>query len=263
LRRVAVHLSEHDIGSLLHGEATLPMFVDHLAACADCTQKVRAARVADRITGERLAFLDHSVPQVSARSVMIPPKQQWPLRQIAAGVTLLFLAVGAASALPGSPFHGVLVRAVAALRPHESSNAALSKGVAPGHDAGGRPDTNSGVLFVPDSSLDVVFRQVQDSGTIRVTFVNESLASVNSLGGSRSFDLGQRQVVANNAASSGSYSISIPVTLRRVVIRIGPDTVFTRAGADIMTVGRMDGRGSFTLPLSAAERKSLTTYRIH
>lgn len=260
-----MHLSERDIAALLHGEATLPTFVEHLAACADCTQKVRVARAADRITGERLAFLDHSVPMISPRAVMVPRvvERQWPSKQIAAGATLLFLAFGAAAALPASPFHGMLLRAVAALRPHGSSNPALSSGVAPQRDAGGRPDTNSGVLFVPDSSLDIVFRQTQTGGAIRLTFVKESLASVNSLGGSQSFDLGQRQVLANNASSSGSYSISIPVTLNAVVIRIGSDTVFKRAGADITTVGRMDGRGSFTLPLSAAEWKAMTTYRIN
>lgn len=260
-----MHLSERDIGALLHGEASQPTFAEHATNCADCAQKIRAARAAERITGERLAFLDHSVPLIPPRAVMVPrkSKQQWPLKQIAAGVTLLFLAFGAAAALPASPFHGMLLRAVAALRPHGSSEAALSKVVVHQLDAGRHPDTNSGVLFVPDSSLNVVFRQAQESGTIRLTFVNESLASVNSLGGSRSFDLGQRQVVANNVASSGSYSISIPVTLKTVVIRIGSDTVFTRAGSDIRTVGRMDGRGSFTLPLSAAEWKTMTTYRIH
>ncbi len=259
-----MHLSERDIGALLHGEARHPAFAEHLAICADCAQKFRTARADERTTGEQLAILDHSVPLISPRAVMMPRKlkQRWPLKQIAAGVTLLFLAFGAAAALPASPFHKMLVRAVAVLRSHGSSDAAVLKEAAPQRDAGRHPDSNSGVLFVPDSSLDVVFRQAQASGTIRVTFVNESLASVNSLGGSRSFDLGQRRVIANNVASSGSYAISIPVTLKAVVIRIGSDTVFTRAGTDIRTVGRMDGQGSFTLPLSAAEWKAMTTYRI-
>ncbi len=260
-----MHLSEREIAALLHGEATPPTFSYHLAACAECAQRVRAAGTIERITGERLAFLDHSVPLISARTVMVPRKseRQWPLKQIAAGATFLLVAIGAAAALPASPFHGMIIRAVAALRPHGSSVATPSNGDPAQRDPAGHADTNSGVLFLPDSSLDIRFRQAQDSGTIRVTLVNELLASVNSLGGSRSFDLGQRQVVANNSASSGSYSISIPLRLKSVVIRIGSDTVFTRAGSDIRTVGRMDSRGSFAVPLSTPEWKAMTTYRIH
>jgi hypothetical protein len=156
----------------------------------------------------------------------------------------------------------MLLRAVAELRSRGSAGATV-KETSPQREAGRRPDTNSGVLFVPDSSLDVVFRQAQPSGAIHVTFVDESLASLSSLGGARSFELGQRQVIANNVAFSGSYAVSIPVTLKRVMIRVGPDTVFTRAGTDIRTVGRMDGQGSFTLPLSPSEWKAMTSYRIH
>jgi hypothetical protein len=259
-----VHLSDHDIGAMLHGETSEPAFTEHAAICAECAHKIRSARAAERITRERLAFLDHSVPAISARAVMLPQQttRYLPLKQMAAAATFLLLAFGAAAALPASPFHRMLVRAMAGLTSHDASAPAQPIRAAAQRDAGRHPDTNSGVLFLPDSSLDVVFRQSQASGTIRVTFVNEPLASVSSLGGSRSFDLGQRQVVANNGASAGSYSISFPVTLKTVVIRIGSDTVFTRAGSDIRTVGRMDRRGSFTLSLSPAEWNAMTTYRI-
>jgi hypothetical protein len=259
-----VHLSERDIAALLHGEARHPAFAEHLAICSECAQNFRAARADERTAAEQLAMLDHSVPMVLPHAVMVPreAKRAWPLKQIAAGVTFLFVAFGAATAVPTSPLHKMLLRAVAELRSRGSATAMVKEG-SPQREAGRRADTNSGVLFVPDSSLDVVFRQGQPSGAIHVTFVNESLASVSSLGGARSFELGQRQVIANNVAVSGSYAVSIPVTLKRVMIRIGSDTVFTRAGTDIRTVGRMDGQGSFTLPLSSSEWKAMTSYRIH
>lgn len=259
-----MHLSERDMGALLHGEGRHPAFAEHLNACADCAQRFRAARAAERTTGEQLAILDHAVPRISPHAVMVPRKLKLhrPLRQIAAGVTLLFLALGAAAAAPASPLHKVFLRIVAELRSRGTAPRAVPEERSSQRDAKRYPDTNSGVLFVPDSSLEVVFRQAQTSGTIRVKFVDESLVSLNSLGGSRSFDLGRRQILANNVAPSGSYAISIPLTLKTVLIRIGADTVLRRAGTDVWTVGRMDGRESFSLPLSTADWKAMTAYRI-
>ncbi len=259
-----MHLSERDLGALLHGEGRHPAFVEHLGICVDCAQRLRAGQAAERITGQQLAMLDHAVPRISPQVVMVPrkSKMRMPLRQIAAGVTLLFLAVGAAAAIPASPIHKVLLRVVAELGSRGTAGPTLQKEPSSQRDAQRSANTNSGVLFLPDSSLEVVFLHAQASGSIHVTLVNESVVSLKSLGGSSSFDLGRRQILANNGESSGSYAISVPLTLKTVVIRIGADTVFKRAGSDVWTVGRTDGHDSFSLPLSTADRKPMTAHRI-
>jgi hypothetical protein len=249
------------MAALLHGEDTEPAVAQHLAICADCAHKFRAAQAAERIAGQQLAILDHSMPLVSPRDAMVPLKAAHGrhLKQVAAGITLTFLAFGAAAAVPASPIHKMLVRAAATLRP---SRAEVGARPSPQGKVGHRADSNSGVLFVPDSTLEIVFRQVQAGGSIRVTFVNEALVSLNSLGGSSAFDLGQRQIIANNVAPSGNYSISIPNTLKSVRIRIGADTVFTRVGTDVRTVGKNEGHGSFVVAMSPRERKAISTYPI-
>lgn len=260
-----MHLSEQDLAALLHNEAKHPAFSEHLANCADCGVKFRVARVAERTTAQQLAYLDHPVPQVSARAVMVPRNRSpaFPLKRIAAGVTFLFLAVGAAAAVPASPLHRLLRDVVADLKAGRTGRVTRAEQQSTSTEGARPARSHSGVLFVPDSSLEVVFRQYQSSGTLRVTLVNAPLVSLNSLGGSSSFDLGRRQIYANNTSASGSYGISIPTGLTRVLIRVGPETVFTRVGSEVRTVAARTGNDTFVLALSPADWKTSNRYRVH
>jgi hypothetical protein len=226
------------------------------------------ARTLDRNADELLALLDHPVPAISAHAIIARLKTPAvrngtgaPIRQIAAGIALLFLAFGAAAAIPASPIHNFWVSVVARLGSHQRRNAVRVGSVrSPVPNQGTRG--SSALAFVPDSAFDVVFTHAQESGVIRVAFVDGRELRVNSSSGPTSFTLGRHQVLADNVSSTASFDVSVPKGLHSFRIVIGSDTVLQYLGFDIQTVGTQEAPGSFTLPLSTGGRKPLSSYKI-
>jgi len=263
-----VHLSEREIASLVYGRAHDAASGAHLANCTRCAEKFRVARGLDRNADELLALLDHPVPPINADAIIArlktPARRKStgaPISQIAAGIALLFLAFGAAAAIPASPIHNFWVSVVARLGSHQRRNAVKAGSVsAPVANQGTRG--SSALAFVPDSTFDIVFTQAQQSGAIRVVFVDGRELRVNSSSGPTSFTLGRHEVLADNVSSTASFDVSVPKALHSFRILIGSDTVLQRTGFDIQTVGTRDAPGSFTLPLSAGGRKPSSSYKI-
>ena len=265
-----MHLSEREIASLVYGRAHDADSAEHLANCARCAEKVRVARALDRTADELLALLDHPVPRVDPQAITGGRKRAASgpkstagasLKQIAAGIALLFVAFGAAAAIPASPIHKFIASVVAKLGSHPQRSSGKVESVVPSA-ASKSAQSSAAVAFVPDSALDIVFTRSQQSGTIRVAFVDSRELRVNSSAGATSFTLGRHQILADNASSTASFDVSVPKRLQHVRILIGRDTVLQRIGDEVQTVGTIDGPLSFTLPLSAGGRKQLTSYRI-
>jgi hypothetical protein len=262
-----VHLSEREIASLVYGRAHDAASAEHLGNCARCAERFRVARALDRNADELLALLDHPVPRIDARSIIARRKHTAgvksagaPIKQIAAGITLLFVAFGAAAAIPASPLHKLIVSVAAKLGSHQQRRAGRVGVSAPLANQGTRG--TSTLAFVPDSTLDIVFTQAQQSGAIHVVFVDGRELRVNSSSGPTSFTLGRHQILAENASSTASFDVSVPKGLHSIRILIGPDTVLQRNGFEIQTVGTRDAPASFTVPLSAGGRNPLTAYKI-
>jgi hypothetical protein len=267
---MAVHLSEREIASLVYGRAHDADSAGHLGNCARCAEKVRVARALDRTADELLTLLDHPVPRIDPRVITAGRKNAAsgragaagvPLRQIAAGIALLFVAFGAAAAIPASPIHKFVASVVARLVTHpQRSTAGMETMLKPAASQSGQ--SSAALAFVPDSTVDIVFSQSQQSGAIRVVFVDSQELRVNSSAASTAFTLGRHQILADNTSSTASFDISVPKRLQHVRILIGRDTVLQRIGDVVRTVGTIDAPLSFTLPLSASGRRPLTSYKI-
>lgn len=257
-----MHLSEHDLAAVLHEEPGGEELGAHVASCDACTARLRAVRDEDRRAAVLLALLDHPVPDIDAATVMASRRQSrpWPVKLLAAGVVFLLISAGVAAAIPSSPFHRYLVDVIHGMKP-DASIARNRGGVLPEpQETASLSASPSGVVFAPDSSLEIVFKQTQRAGSVRVTIGDAAFVSVKSLNGSGSFDLGRREIVEDNAGGSGDFTVTIPESLRFFVIRVGRDTIFERTGSEVITVGTREGARSFVLGLFPQDWKAPTTH---
>ncbi|GAC1414028.1 MAG: hypothetical protein NVSMB53_11950 [Gemmatimonadaceae bacterium] len=222
----------------------------------------------DRNADELLALLDHPVPAINAHAIIarlktpaVPKSTGAPIRQIAAGLALLFVAFGAASAIPASPIRNFWVSVVARLGSHQRGNPVKARSVSSAVANQGTRGS-SALAVVPDSAFDIVFSHAQDSGVIRVQFVDGRELRVNSSLGSTSFTLGRHQVLADNVSSIGNFDVAVPKGLHSFRIVIGSDTALQRMGFDVRTAGTQDAPGSFTLPFTTRGPKPSSSYKI-
>ena len=247
-----MHLTDLDLHALLDGEL---LEIDagpiraHLSACAECARK-RSELERERLeTAALLASLDHVVPRPQVEVVIARGRgSRWHGRRaLAAGLALLMVAVGAAAALPHSPVRQWLGRVLGGERHHaavaiDANGAGLS-----------RP---SGVALHPGQSIDVVFRERQSSGSIRILLDSGSEAAVRTLGGAVRFAVGSNSVVVDNVHASASYEVLIPRSVPRARVRVGDRVVFAKDGAAISTNVPADSAGRYVIVFTSLEGRA-------
>jgi hypothetical protein len=105
----------------------------------------------------------------------------------------------------------------------------------------------SGIAFVPTQSVDVVFREVQRAGTIRITLGDSPALRVMHTEGVAGYTLTGSGVAVDNAHSGADYQIIIPRSAPLVRIRAGDREVFTKRGAHIAAAVAPDRGGVYEI----------------
>jgi len=117
------HISDAEAATVVYAPGLDPELearvLSHVASCADCGRRLEALRIADRSIGELLSSLDVPAPGTSAAALMRTART--PRRQIfvtsrrhaaAAVIAFMVVAAAAAAAIPASPLHRFVVRAL-------------------------------------------------------------------------------------------------------------------------------------------------------
>lgn len=206
-----MHLDDGAIQRLLLDDEHAAEASAHLAGCAECADRLRAARLEDDELGRLFRSLDEPAPHVTpARIVARARRAASPWLRRAAVAVLAVGVGGAAWAAPGSPLPGWL---------------ALGDEAAP---QAGQP---TGVRVEAGSHLVV---RIVGGAPVRVTLVDEPLVSVRSLSGTATFtsDVGVVDVTTNPA---DTVDIALPRDAPSIVVETDGDVRLRKDGGRVVT----------------------------
>jgi hypothetical protein len=252
-----MHLTDDELLALIDGELTprgKGRAVQHLDECLSCAQRLEGWRESEAHAAELLRATDHPAPDVSADQVMAlasrPPSRRWRA-ELAAGLALLILTAAATAAVPGSLLRRYAERLLARtsfsdtrvtpMGHHESSS--------PHHSAA------SGIAWVPVGDVEILFRDTQSAGVMRITLGDSGAVRVAHQGGSAGYSLTNTGIVVENAGSSASYAIVLPRGEARVVIRVGDRAVFKKRDSQITADGVRESRGTYVVAFTKLGRR--------
>jgi anti-sigma factor RsiW len=242
------HPSDAELQSLGDGElaaADERRLRRHLEGCGACAARHRGLQLAGRRIGDWLRLLDHPAPAVDAETVARraggPLRPARPGLLAAAVATVLLAAVAAAAIVPGSPLRRFVASVLEEPSPAEAP---------PRQEPASRPPPASGVSFVPEPDLEVVFLRSQPEGAIRISLAETPEVRVRVVGGSAAYDLDPARLVVNNEGEDGTYEVRLPRDLPRVRVRIGDRVVFEKRGAAI-TGDFLERREAYVIPFGA------------
>ncbi|MGH7511926.1 MAG: hypothetical protein ACREOQ_03275 [Gemmatimonadales bacterium] len=198
-----------------------------------------------------LQKLDHPVPPVTAKSVMIragaaastrrrvPPLARW-----AAAIVMAAGAAGVAYALPGSP----VPRWVAALASRLEARPEARPPEAAGPAA--RARESAGIAVDPGRDLVIVFSASTPGALARVTLGDGAEVLVRSPVGAVTFTSDAGRLLIRGPGAPDTVTIEIPRGARRVEIRAGGARVFLKEGVSIDTRAARLGDGDYEIPLA-------------
>jgi anti-sigma factor RsiW len=219
----------------------------HVERCGDCARRLRSLAQEDREIAASLRLLDHAAPELQAGAIVARSRGgRRDLRRglMAAGLSALFAAAAAAAVIPGTAINRYLERVLTGWRqtpPATSQPAPASPDV----------PRSSGVAFVPESEVEVVFLRPQSKGAISISLGAAPEVRVTSSGADAAYGLDAARVTIDNRSSDGSYEIVIPGRLPRARVRVGERTVFEKQGSTILTEVSRDSRGRYVVPFFA------------
>jgi hypothetical protein len=237
-----MHVDPDMLQRALHGE--LDPAADardraHVASCEECAGRWKRLEEEEERVRSLLETLDHAPPAVDVRAIVrAGSRPEWWRSRIAAGVAFLVVAGGLAWAIPGSPIR----EWVGSFPTGDPPSPARETPDEPGASA-------SGVSVAPGDSLDVVFENPQESGTIHVRSHPGEELELRILGGRPSIRVESRRLVVANAGATSSYRIEIPASAPFVRVQVGSRTVLVKDGTTIDAAGR-DSTGAYAIPLT-------------
>ncbi len=240
-----MHLTESELAALTHGDVSAPSGValTHLASCPDCSARLESLRAADREVAGLLRSVDHPAPRF--RGAAFLDELQWRRRRIASIAAGLALCVaGAAAALPNSPLHHVLLRALSRTEATRTPNAKPVSNPVP-------PKAGAGVAFIPGSSLDALFRDPRPGSHLRIFLVDGPRVSATA-DGDAAFAIHQSRLEVTDRGVAMNFTLEIPRTVSEVRVRAGNEMLFEKRAGTVSGSRSMDSTGAYTFDLGGA-----------
>ena len=243
-----LHLEDGLVLRLLHGEVAGPAQAEareHLARCADCRQRVEAARRAEEELQASLQAVDHPTPRVSAESIVARARAtSWRTVRWAALVLLALGLAGAAYAAPGSPLRGWIRAAVAWMRgrPEQPST------VAPPWPA---PEpAPAGVAVSPGERLLILFTSPQTGAEALVSLTDGADVVVRAPEGAATFTSRVDRLTIDNRGAPARFEIEIPRAAPRVEIRVAGVRFLLKEGSRITAERSSAASAPYRFPLN-------------
>lgn len=251
--RITRHLDEDEFGAVIFAPARDPDLASrvssHIARCEACASKLESLRAADRDAGNWLTLLDVPTPSVDRREILRAAKRTsgrgvaTPYRRVAAIVAFTVVAAGVAAAFPNSPLRGLITRARISLgfpAPKTATPSATGPAAA----------VSPALLFVPGSSLELVFAREGTAGTIHVRMTDGDQVSLSSSDNGSRYQVSSGRIDVEQSPMGGNFELALPKSLPEVRILIGGRLAFERA------VGTPPPPSEFTIPLALPDRAS-------
>jgi hypothetical protein len=245
-----VHPDEEQLQRLLHGElspGTERGLRDHLAECAECRDRLVAAKRDESEIFALLRQVDHPLPRVSAEAVAaraLGGRVEWA--RWAAGILLLLGMAGAAYALPGSPVRSWVRSLVLWVSSSKQQPAAPSQPQLPAERA-------AGIAALPGPSFVIVFESPEPGGQARVSLTSGEQVTVRAPLGAANFTSAADRLVIDNQGIGATYDIEIPRAAPRVEIRVAGTRIFLKDSSRVVS-DAVEERGSYALSLDTAGR---------
>lgn len=254
------HPDDGAIQSYLHGEmasARRSGLEQHTRACAECAERLAAARAEDVWVLDRLRGLDVEVAAAGgsavARAAMARPAGAGGVRR--AAVLLAGVLLGGASLAWALSAGRTLL--AGRLAPRAATGVAAAGTPATTDDPAGErrgPTAPAGLAVVPSSPFVIRFEAPQDSGELRITLVPAAELSVRASSAGASFESRMDGIDIDNRGATGDYEILIPAQAKVVEVRLGNNVLFSWRDGQVRTGGTLDGSGRYLVPLRRGVR---------
>ena len=239
-----MHLTESELAALTHGDDSgrSEAMSTHLATCPDCSARLRTLRAADQEVRDLLRDVDHAAPGLRGATFLVDlQRRRRRIASIAAGLALF--AAGAAAALPNSPLHRVLVRALSTA---ESRSRTSTPVIHPAPQV-----ASAGVAFIPGSSLDVRFKDPKPGGHLRILLVDGPRMSAAATGDA-AFSIHQSQLEVTDRGVAMTFTLEIPRGVPDVTVRSGDKIIFEKRAGVVSGSHLMDSTGAYVFEFGGA-----------
>ena len=209
-----MHLTDDELAAVAAQDASVRLeWRSHVSSCAVCAEQVESMMRDSAEVEALLGELDHRPPQTSARQVIATAqRRRWvAARRIAAGLALC--AAAAAAAMPSSPIHRAIVRALGTA-PESPAAVARSRSSLPDDALG------AGISIVPGPAVEIRFRDWQTAGRVTITVTDATQLSLVPRGGGAAFLVSRGHVTVDNAGSVANYALQVPRSAAHVVVAV-------------------------------------------
>jgi len=243
-----IHITDAEAATVIYATGLDPLLEgrarSHAVECAECATKLDILRASDRSAGALLTLLDVAAPGESAAGLVQKAKAASRIslgapRRAAAGIIgLMVLAGVAATAMPSSPLHRLIIDALGA------------KGTSPANAerASSAPAASapSGVSISPPPALEIVFNN-QNAGALHIRISDGDRVSLSSTDVAATYRVGSSRITVSQPAPA-DFHLDVPRGLRELRILAGDKLIFSRSPDTRMTTDTL------TIHLSARPR---------
>ncbi len=247
------HPNEEVLQRFRHGELVAHQMRDcdeHIAVCVLCRERsANLAQDEDEVLA-LLRSLDAPVAPVRVAAVVARAKTQtrrgW--YRLAASIVLTGTALGAAYAMPGSPFKkwiGFLAARVTREAP------AVRQSDKP---PAGTPQATSGIAVLPGARFTIRFDAPAPNGEAVVSFTDDSTISVRAALGSVTFTSEAERLVVEPRGSDLAVEIEIPRSAPRVEIQVAGERVWLKNRMEVTALEPPNGRERYRIALTRSPR---------
>ncbi len=155
------------------------------------------------------------------------------------------LGAAVAAAMVASPLRHLAIRAVKQVAAAGTNRKAVT------HRVPVTPPPPEGVAFRAGSEVVVSLRAAQPEGALHVSLVPGTMVRLTQRGGPAAYALTASGVVVENAGSTASFDLELPITVARAEVRVAGQLVFRKLGTTIVPDGPRDRDGGYTISLAS------------
>lgn len=249
-----MHPDGADLWSMTDGElppASQKQLAWHLVECDSCRERLGETRESAEAIARALGTLDHATPRIRVGDVIARARGRRRHRALAAAAVLLFVATGAAAAVPNSPLRRLVERWLAA-PPSADSAPTIKPRVASAQPSQGARAA-SGISFTPGGGATIDFAEAPPEGELRIRLVDGADITITGSSAGTRFALTGHGVNVT-PGGVGNFDLEIPRRMHGANVRVAGHVVFAKSGTEVTSEGRHDSSGTVLIRFNSHQR---------